>query len=76
MVTGTWDAVLFSGEVGPIGEPGIIRADGQFELRFKVLQGSFLDFRYSGIIDPIGQTLDGQLNDSGFTGESMVMTKN
>ncbi len=54
----------------------MIRADGQFELRFKVLQGSFLDFRYSGIIDPIGQTLDGQLNDSGFTGESMVMTKN
>ena len=42
VVTGTGDAVLFSGEVGPIGEPGIIRADGQFELRFKVLQGSFL----------------------------------
>ena len=75
VVTGTWDAVLFSGDVGPLGEPGMIRADGQFELRFKVLQG-FFDFRYSGIIDPTGQTLDGELSDSGFTGESMVMTKN
>ena len=75
VVTGTWDAVVFSGEIGPAGAPGMIREDGRFELRLKVLQGAFDDFFYSGTIDPTGRTLDGRLSESGFTGESVVMTK-
>ena len=61
IVTGTWQipSAGFSGEIGPAGEPGTIQSNGQFELRFKIRQGSFSDFYFRGNIDNTGRTLTG-----------------
>jgi hypothetical protein len=75
VVTGTWQQPFGSGDVGPTGEPGRIQANGQFELRFKVKQGSFNDFYYRGTMDPTGQRLTGNLQGSGFTGQFMQLEK-
>jgi hypothetical protein len=63
VVTGTWSipAAGISGDIGPTGEPGKIQSNGQFELRFKVLQGSFNDFYFRGNIDNTGRTLTGNI---------------
>jgi PKD repeat protein len=76
-VSGTWQQPSrgFSGDVGPSGELGKIQANGQFEMRFKVRQGSFTDFYYRGTINPTGQQLTGALQGSGFTGEIMILDK-
>jgi hypothetical protein len=78
LITGTWDVPGsgIGGEIGPTGEPGMIQASGQFELRFKARSGgAFEDFHYRGNIDPTGQMLTGTLHGSGFTGEYMGLTK-
>jgi hypothetical protein len=63
VVTGTWQipSVGVSGEIGPTGEPGKIQSNGQFELRFKVRQGSFSDFYFRGNIDNTGRSLAGNI---------------
>ena len=77
LVMGTWQLPGFgySGDVGPTGEPGKINPAGQFELRFKVKQGRFVDFYYRGNISPNGQQLTGTLQGSGFTGDYMALNK-
>jgi hypothetical protein len=75
VVTGTWQQPAGSGEVGPTGELGKILANGQFDLRFKVKQGSFNDFYYRGTMDPTGQRLTGSVTGSGFTGQLMQLEK-
>ena len=69
LVDGTWQVPTRgnTGDVGPTGEPGKIQANGQFELRFKVRQGSFQDFYYRGTINPSGQQMTGALQDPGLT---------
>ena len=77
LVTGTWEQPTRSGhgDVGPSGEPGKIQANGQFELRFKVRVGSYVDFYYRGTMDPTGQLLTGTLQGSGFSGQYMSLRK-
>lgn len=77
LVTGTWEIPTRGdkGEIGPTGEPGKIQANGQFELRFKVRVGSFVDFYFRGTMDPTGQRLTGTLQGSGFTGQVMELIK-
>ncbi len=78
LVTGTWSqpATGASGSVGPTGQPGTINANREFVLRFKVLAGgSFDDFFYRGTMSSSGQQLTGTLSDSGFTGQTMILTK-
>jgi hypothetical protein len=77
IVTGSWDQPTLGavGEVGPSGAPGLVKADGSFDLRFKVRVGSFVDFYYRGNVDPGGRRLNGNLFDSGFTGQPMPLDK-
>ena len=78
VVTGTWTqpASSASGVVGPTGQPGTINANREFNLRFKVLAGgNFDDFFYRGTMSPGGQTLTGTLTESGFNGQTLVLSK-
>lgn len=76
VVTGTWTQPTGArGDVGPTGEPGKLQANGQFELRFKVLVGSFVDFYFRGQLSADGRQLVGSLTGSGFSGETLILTK-
>ncbi len=77
LVDGTWQMPSIGGvgEIGPAGEPGMIQANGQFELRFKVRVGSFSDFYYRGSISADGTTLTGTLQGSGFSGQLLILSK-
>jgi hypothetical protein len=73
---GSWQmpSVGFSGITDP-GEVPTIQANGQFEARFKVQQGAFVDFYYRGSIDPTGRQMTGNLQGSGFSGQIMILNK-
>ena len=73
-ITGTYaDTSNFGpGRTDP-AQPGIIRADGTFEMRMK--QGIFTDFTFRGQMDQTGNRLTGGIFGSGFTGQPFVMDR-
>ena len=73
-ITGTYaDGSSFgAGKTDP-SQPGIVRADGSFEIRLK--QGSFTDFTFRGSMDNTGRRLTGGIFGSGFSGQPFVMVK-
>jgi hypothetical protein len=73
IVTGTVSTVIGNGTAGPTGEPGKINGAGDVEIRVKV--APFTDFYFRGHMDGTGQRVVGSVTGSGFTGQSMVMTK-
>jgi hypothetical protein len=74
VTTGTWTSNGFSGNLDPAVQ-NVIDANGKVTLRCKVLQGAFSDFTLTFQMQPSGRSLVGSVNGSGFSGQSVTLTK-
>jgi hypothetical protein len=79
-VTGTFLAPVpfCNGSAGQTGktdpaEPGTIDAAGNLNIRLKI--GNFIDFYIRGKMDSTGRRIDGGAFNSGFSGQTLTMTK-
>jgi hypothetical protein len=70
---GTWQSPIGNGSAGPTGEPGRINASGAGRLPVKV--APYTDFVFTGQMDGTGRQINGTVQGSGFTGQSMVIAK-
>ena len=74
--TANWSAPSLSttGILDPAAQNGI-DANGRVTLRFKITNGSFLDFTFTGQMQPSGRSIVGSVSGSGFGGQPMTFTK-
>jgi hypothetical protein len=75
--TANWSipSVSLAGILDPAVQNGI-DANGRVVLRFKITQGfGYLDFTFTGQMQPSGRSIVGSLSGSGFTGQAMTLTK-
>lgn len=74
--TADWSVPSLSttGILDPAAQNGI-DANGRVSLRFKITNGSFLDFTFTGQMQTSGRSIVGSVSGSGFGGQPMTLTR-
>jgi hypothetical protein len=74
--TANWSVPSLSttGILDPAAQNGI-DASGRVTLRFKITNGSFLDFTFTGQMQTSGRSIVGSVSGSGFSGQPMTLTR-